>query len=98
MGVPCVGPWEPWKWAGASWPLLGIAQDPMVGTWCPGDGEMFLSTLLAGQVLGTKGVKGKRKKWRAEVMVASTALGAQGCQTGGAAAAGRGVQSWILVP
>lgn len=59
---------------------------------------MFLTTMLAGQVLGTSRVKGKRKEWGEETVLSNEALETQKCQTGETGAAGRGLHSWILLP
>lgn len=97
-GVPGVpGPWS-WELRRGSWPSLGTAQVPAVGTWCTGADEMFLTAVLTGQVLGTRRVKGKRKGWGEEMVFFSAALGTQKCQTGEDGAAGRGVYSWVLLP
>lgn len=94
-GVP--GPWC-WELRRASWPSLGTAQVPAVETWYTGADEMFLNTMLTGQVLVTGRVKGKRKGWGEEMVFSSAALGTQKCQTGEAGAAGRGVYSWVFCP
>lgn len=54
---------------------------------------MFLTTMLARQVPGTRRVKGKRKEWGEEMVFSIAALGTQKCQTGEAGAAERGVYS-----
>lgn len=58
-GVP--GPWC-WELRRASWPLLGTVRVLAVGTWFSGADEMFLTTVLAGQALGTRRARGKRRR------------------------------------